>query len=307
MDNSIERCIICTNPLTEPSKEHIIPDALLKNYDIPIFTETVCICCNSKLGRLIDSEFLNHDIVTLFRIIFKDFQKQVYDPKLKIPNFKNIEIENRNYPVDLIIDKNCTRLEFSLKPVVNNNEYSFMIKKEDINNKLAEFSKSKTFKDVTISDKLYKPPPIDIDLVQFLFNYINPLINPYIKIPFSRLFLKMALEFIAWEFGEDIALDKEYDAIRALIRRKTNEYESISSFAIKIEYPYFNQNKMESVSHKIGILFKENFRKWFFYFSLYNVIDYYVSLPENPIYYNKIIEVKNYRNRGLLLVAIQEK
>lgn len=67
----MKKCIICRQPTTSFSDEHVIPDAIGGYYHI----YSVCKECNSDMGSLVDSKLTNHK--------FMEFQRRLYGLKGK--------------------------------------------------------------------------------------------------------------------------------------------------------------------------------------------------------------------------------
>ncbi len=70
-------CIICRENKEEFNDEHVIPDSIDGFYHI----YTVCVDCNSKMGKLIDNKLTNHKFI--------EFQRDLYGIKGKsrtVPN-----------------------------------------------------------------------------------------------------------------------------------------------------------------------------------------------------------------------------
>lgn len=57
------KCIICGKE-KEPSKEHIIPEALGNN---KFCTQNVCADCNNRMGANIDSYITEHPLIKFIR------------------------------------------------------------------------------------------------------------------------------------------------------------------------------------------------------------------------------------------------
>ncbi|RBH57339.1 MULTISPECIES: HNH endonuclease [Pseudomonas] len=75
----MKKCIICRNDKDESdfNDEHVIPDSLGGYYHI----DTVCIDCNSRMGKEVDAPLVNHKLSELYR-----FSQEIAGKSGKIPN-----------------------------------------------------------------------------------------------------------------------------------------------------------------------------------------------------------------------------
>ena len=79
MDEAFKSCIICRAEKAQNcfNDEHVIPDSLGGYYHI----RTVCVDCNSRLGREVDSPLVNHKLSELYR-----FGQEIAGKSGKVPN-----------------------------------------------------------------------------------------------------------------------------------------------------------------------------------------------------------------------------
>lgn len=168
----------------------------------------------------------------------------------------------------------------------------YLLKQVRWKNIINSLKNNKNIKEIWISKQKIKPI-IDFDLKQILYNKILDPVN--MSVPFGRIFVKMAMEYICKKFGNEIVLQEKFDVCRKLLDDITTPYDSYRGFTYKSIYPY-EPEKMKSVKHVIGIKYDENTKHWLFMFSLYNIIDYYVSVPNDGSYKEIIEDVNLYRN-----------
>ena len=101
-------CILCKLPITKINDEHIVPYALLgdpSKTENVLISNHICLDCNNKTGKEVDSEFLNNQEIKALRLLHKDFLNKDSNPKLKLTNVINVRFDDHEIPCDLIIDK----------------------------------------------------------------------------------------------------------------------------------------------------------------------------------------------------------
>ncbi len=175
--------------------------------------------------------------------------KNNVNPRIYKPNFVSKVINNEVINFDLVINKTVNQLIPSKKPLKN-------------------ISKSEL-------EKLKQ----EINLFQII---INNMFSGQPRVPYPRFILKMAFEYLSYKFGEKIVFKKKYNLIRDLITKKIDNYDSKIGFGLKLEYDKDTDKNI--ISHKIGIKFDSKIKDWVFYFSFYNLIDYFFVLPYDKIY-----------------------
>ncbi len=298
------KCLFCSRSTSDRfTDEHIIPKSLLLNASEElILKESLCKECNcSRFGSRIDSVFLSNIPVRILRIVHKDFIPKDKIPAVRFKEFRTIRLGQYDIPLDLIINGSFNESGALIVPTnapianrTNSKEMILLRRKEDIASLNAVLDKKKNYRITNRGTKFIRFLPISHE--EFFLKMGYALFK---EMTFTRFIVKIALEYLAKEYGSDFIFRSEFADYHPFIMHQTDKCQI--TYRLILQRPeawpdYIKHLRTANfVTHTLGLKYDEDLRSFYFFFNLFDKAAFQLVLPTIADLREKSIQIKSFR------------
>lgn len=227
------RCIICGKE-KEPSKEHIIPQAL-GNEKLVSFN--VCENCNNLLGTRVDDYFVNHAITKIIR------QNVFNDKNIKIMPGVMEGSDGRKYDI--------TKNGYKIHPeFIRNQDGSATIIASTVEEgKKLAIKKLKRFKlsDEQITDIMSKAVIGEKKQSKPIFNLPADIDTGKLCLSIAKIAYELSYEEIGSSYYDDPIAEKMRNALFSAIQQDSVDYDELRNLVLPVD-PEMNKEIQEMAS-----------------------------------------------------------